>query len=64
MDKFTKVAKDFWNDEEGLTAVEYAVAGSMIAAAVVLSFDALGDAVKAVIDGITGAIGGTAPAGG
>ena len=43
----------FIEDEEGLTTVEYAIAGSLVGAAVVLSFTELGDAVKAVIDGLT-----------
>ena len=56
MDKFTKVVKEFWNDEEGLTAVEYAVAGALIAAALVTAFTDLGTAVKNVIIGIKDAI--------
>ncbi|WP_282177777.1 Flp family type IVb pilin [Vibrio nereis] len=59
MDKFTKVAKEFWNDEEGLTAVEYAVAGSLIAAAVVVAFQTLGTTVTGVINDIITALGGT-----
>lgn len=51
----------FLKEEEGLTTVEYAVAGSMIAAAVVLSFENLGTAVKNVIDGLTTAITPAAP---
>ncbi len=46
----------FAKDEDGLTIVEYAVAGGLIAAAVVLSFTELGTAVKNVIDGLTDAI--------
>lgn len=42
----------FVKEEEGLTTVEYAVAGSMIAAAVVLAFDDLGTSVNGVINGI------------
>ncbi|MDP3814408.1 Flp family type IVb pilin [Pseudomonas sp.] len=48
----------FIKDEEGLTTVEYAVAGSLIAAAVVAAFQALGVQVGVVITGITAAIGG------
>ena len=33
MDKFTKVAKEFWNDEEGLTLLEYILGAAMIVAA-------------------------------
>lgn len=43
-----------WTEEEGLTMVEYAVAGGMIAAAGVASFQALGLDVKGVIDYIKG----------
>ncbi|WHR51145.1 Flp family type IVb pilin [Vibrio furnissii] len=56
MDKFTKVVKEFWQDEEGLTAVEYAVAGSLIALAVVGAFTSLGDAVTGAINDITDVI--------
>jgi len=37
--------KDFIQDESGLTAVEYAVAGSLVAGAVVVAFTDLGTAV-------------------
>jgi len=50
----------FLQDERGLTTVEYAVAGALVAAAVVASFKALGGGVKVVIDGLTTAVGGTA----
>ncbi|WP_182029827.1 Flp family type IVb pilin [Vibrio sp. B1FLJ16] len=56
MHKFTQVVKNFWNDEEGLTAVEYAVAGSLVAAGVVVAFGNLGDAVEAVITGLTSSL--------
>ena len=46
----------FAKDEDGLTIVEYAVAGGLIAAAVVVSFTDLGKAVKDVIDGLKDAI--------
>ncbi|UUM30083.1 Flp family type IVb pilin [Vibrio japonicus] len=54
MDKFTKVVKEFWNDEEGLTAVEYAVAGGLIAVGIATAFGDLGDEVDRVIGLITG----------
>ena len=46
----------FLRDEEGLTTVEYAVAGALVAAAVVLAFGALGNQVGNVINGLTTAI--------
>lgn len=35
MDKFTQVLKDFWNDEEGLTLLEYILGAALIVAAVI-----------------------------
>ena len=48
----------FLRDEEGLTTVEYAVAGALVAAAVVAAFTALGNQVGVVINGLTTAISG------
>jgi len=36
---------DFWNDEEGLTIVEYAVAGGLVTLGAVGAFIVLGDNV-------------------
>ena len=41
--------KSFLKDEEGLTMVEYAVAGGMIAAAGVVAFELLGTNVDRII---------------
>lgn len=46
----------FIKDEEGLTIVEYAVAGGLITLAVVGAFTALGDAVGVNIADLTGAV--------
>lgn len=54
--------KKFLADEEGLTIVEYAVAGGLITVAVVAAFIALGGAVDTRIDAMTNAVNGTAPA--
>jgi pilus assembly protein Flp/PilA len=54
---YNKLAK-FLADEEGLTTVEYAVAGALVAAALVTAFTELGAQVQVVIDGLTTAIGG------
>jgi pilus assembly protein Flp/PilA len=48
--------RNFLKEEEGLTTVEYAIAGALVGAAVVGAFTALGDQVGAVITGITGDI--------
>ncbi len=56
----TSVMK-FVKDEDGLTIVEYAVAGGLITAAVVVAFTALGGRVNTIIRGITTSLGGTTP---
>ena len=43
----------FLRDEDGLTTVEYAVAGALVAAAVAIAFGELGTAVTAQIDNLT-----------
>jgi pilus assembly protein Flp/PilA len=45
-----------WTEEEGLTTVEYAVAGGLISLAVVAAFRALGITVGGVITGINAAL--------
>ena len=46
----------FLRDEEGLTIVEYAVAGALITVGAVLAFTNLGTAVRATIDAMTTAV--------
>ena len=46
----------FIRDEEGLTTVEYAIAGGLVGAGVIVGFDLLGVEVARVIDDITGAL--------
>ena len=58
--KLIEAVKAFIADEEGLTTVEYAVAGSLVAAATVGAFQLLGTNVTATINGLAGVI---APAG-
>jgi pilus assembly protein Flp/PilA len=45
---------EFFHEEEGLTTVEYAIAGGLVGAAVIAAFIALGGKVKQVIEYITG----------
>ena len=59
-----KFILDFMRDEEGLTTVEYAVAGSLVAAAVVLAFTSLGGAVTTSINTLEDAVDGTTAAAG
>jgi len=46
----------FINDEEGLTTVEYAIAGGLVGAGVIAAFNLLGLEVASVIDDITAAL--------
>jgi len=48
--------RDFINDEEGLTTVEYAIAGSLVGLAVVTAFTDLGTQVGAAINALEDAI--------
>jgi pilus assembly protein Flp/PilA len=48
----------FLRDEEGLTTVEYAIAGGLVGAGVIGAFALLGDEVFRVIDAIYTAISG------
>ena len=59
MSMISKIAA-FMREEEGLTTVEYAVAGSLVAAAVVLAFTQLGTRVGVVITDICSDINGGA----
>lgn len=47
----------FLRDEEGLTTVEYAIAGGLVGAAVIAAFIALGGEVGRIITAITAALG-------
>lgn len=57
----TSVLK-FIKDEDGLTVVEYAVAGGLVSLVLVAAFTALGVTVCGVINGLNVALGGTAAA--
>jgi len=52
----TKALLAFLRDEEGLTTVEYAIAGGLVGAGVIGAFGLLGDEVFRVIDEIYTAI--------
>lgn len=41
--------KTLWTDDEGLTVVEYAIAGGLIGATVIAAFVLLGGRVSAII---------------
>ena len=44
----------FFKDEEGLTMVEYAIAGALVAATAVTAFTGLGTAIVTKITALTG----------
>ena len=46
----------FMNNEDGLTTVEYAIAGGLVGAAVIAAFGLLGDEVGRVITSIMQAL--------
>jgi pilus assembly protein Flp/PilA len=48
--------RNFLRDEQGLTAVEYAVAGALVAAAVVGAFKALGGNITTTINNLATAV--------
>ena len=48
----------FINNEDGLTTVEYAIAGGLVGAAVILAFNLLGFQVNRVITAIMTALSG------
>lgn len=58
MNSFKNALIAMWKNEEGLTTVEYAVAGSLIALAVVTAFTNLGTQVGVVITRLYTSIGG------
>lgn len=54
--KLKKAILAFIREDDGLTTVEYAIAGSLVGAAVIAAFTDLGDVVCQVIDYIAGAV--------
>jgi len=59
MISFKQKLLELIKEEEGLTTVEYAIAGSLVGAAVVASFSELGVAVGGAVQQICTDIGGT-----
>ncbi len=57
MNKFIEQVKAFWADEDGLSAVEYVVAGSLIVAGLATAFSSLGSAIIGGVGDITSCIG-------
>jgi len=49
MNKLSTFINDFIEDESGLTAVEYAIAGGLVVSGMVIAFDQLGTAATTQI---------------
>lgn len=62
MSKFKSALMALWKEEEGLTTVEYAIAGGLVGAAVIVAFTDLGNAVEGVITYIEGELTANTPA--
>jgi pilus assembly protein Flp/PilA len=62
MSKFKSALMALWSEEDGLTTVEYAIAGGLVGAAVIVAFTDLGTAVEGVITYITGELTANTPA--
>lgn len=56
MSKFIKLAKDFWQDEEGLTVVEYVVGAGLLVAALSVVFANWGSTLTTKLNTIAGNI--------
>jgi pilus assembly protein Flp/PilA len=46
----------FFKDDDGLTMVEYAIAGGLVGAGAIIAFRTLGQQVTRIIDAIWGAL--------
>ncbi|WP_110456940.1 Flp family type IVb pilin [Shewanella algidipiscicola] len=54
----TNLLKDFIQDESGLTAVEYAIAGGLVVGGMIAAFNLLGDNATAKIECLASAVNG------
>ncbi len=59
MNKLIRRIRNFWRDDEGLSAVEYVVAGALVIAVLVGGFTTLGTTLSGKLDSLTTSIGGT-----
>lgn len=56
MNKFIQGVKNFWNDEQGVTAIEYGLLAALIAVAIIVSAQALGGNIAGVFTAVSAAI--------
>lgn len=50
----TNIIKNFWNDEEGATAIEYGLIAGLIAVAIIAALTAMGTSLSDLFDSIKG----------
>jgi pilus assembly protein Flp/PilA len=62
MNKFTNALAALWTEDEGLTVVEYAIAGGLIGATVIVAFSLLGGTVGTIITYIDNTLKANSPA--
>jgi len=56
MKTLSTTVKSFWNDEDGLEMVEYAVIGALILVGAITGFTAIGTSIKSTLATISGAL--------
>lgn len=58
MNKLTTAIKNFIQDEEGVTAIEYALIASLIAVVIIFAVTTTGTQIRTVFCTVVGALGG------
>jgi len=58
MNKFVQGVKNFWNDEQGVTAIEYGLLAALIAVGIIISAGSVGTNLAAVFTSIAGSLAG------
>ncbi|MEG0976745.1 MAG: Flp family type IVb pilin [Comamonas sp.] len=58
----TNFLKNFWNDEEGATAIEYGLIAGLIAVGIIVAVGGIGEKLKAVFEYIDTTLGAKVPA--
>ena len=61
MDKFILATRQFLQDEEGVTAIEYGLIAALIAVVIIVSVRSVGTGLTTVFTGIATALGVVAP---
>jgi len=58
MNKFIQGVRNFWNDEQGVTAIEYGLLAALIAVGIIISAGSVGTNLAAVFTSIAGSLAG------